>query len=225
MKTIKKGSKGEDVRVLQRILNLVDDGIFGEITEEAVIVFQKSHTDKNGKPLVADGIVGAKTWAALEKVAPTASIGTSDSLSGVTIKKSRRRINLIVVHCTATEEGKDYSVEWIRKVHKNKGYADIGYHYVIYRDGSLHLGRNVDYIGAHAKNHNANSIGVVYIGGCPKGDTHKNKDTRTDAQKKTMLALLKKLRSLYPYASIVGHKDVNATGCPSFDAKNEYKAI
>lgn len=217
--TIKYGSKGEDVAKLQRILNLVDDGIFGEITEEAVKSFQEAHG------LGVDGVVGKLTWAELEKVKPTASSATSDELNSVNIKKSRRRINLIVIHCTATEEGKDYSVEWIRKVHKKQGYADIGYHYVIYRDGSLHLGRNVDYVGAHAKHHNANSIGVVYIGGCPKGDTHKNKDTRTDAQKKTMLALLKKLRSLYPYASIVGHKDVNATGCPSFDAKNEYKAV
>ena len=219
MKTLKKGSKGEDVRYLQRILNLVDDGIFGEITEEAVKSFQEAHG------LGVDGVVGKLTWAELEKVKPTASSNTSDSLSGVNIKKSRRKINLIVVHCTATEEGKDYSVEWIRKVHVKKGYADIGYHYVIYRDGSLHLGRNVDYVGAHARNHNANSIGIVYVGGCPKGDTHKNKDTRTDAQKKTMLALLKKLRSLYLSAKIVGHKDVNATGCPSFDAKNEYKSI
>ena len=89
----------------------------------------------------------------------------------------------------------------------------------------MHIGRDVNLVGAHARNHNANSIGVCYVGGCPKGDTHHNKDTRTDAQKKTMLALLKKLKKLYPYAQIVGHKNVNATGCPSFDAKTEYKNI
>lgn len=217
--TIKKGSKGDDVRVLQRILNLVDDGIFGEITDEAVREFQATHG------LGIDGIVGKLTWTELEKVKPTASTTSSDALGGVTIKKSRRKINLIVVHCTATEEGKDYSVEWIRRVHKKKGWSDIGYHYVIYRDGSLHEGRNINLVGTHARGYNTGSIGVVYVGGCPKGDTHHNKDTRTEAQKKTMLALLKKLRTLYPYAKIVGHKDVNATGCPSFNAKDEYKAI
>lgn len=217
--TIKKGSKGDDVRVLQRILNLVDDGIFGEITDEAVREFQATHG------LGIDGIVGKLTWAELEKVKPTASTTSSDVLGGVAIKKSKRKINLIVVHCTATEEGKDYTVDWIRKIHKNKGYGDIGYHYVIYRDGSLHLGRDVNLVGAHARNHNTNSVGVVYVGGCPKGDVHHNKDTRTDAQKKTLLALLKKLKTLYPYAQIVGHKNVNATGCPSFDAKAEYRNI
>lgn len=216
---LKKGSRGDDVKAVQTALHCYPDGIYGDITDEAVREFQATHG------LGIDGIVGKLTWAELEKVKPTASSTSSDALGGVTIKKSRRKINLIVVHCTATEEGKDCTVEQIRRIHKNKGYGDIGYHYVIYRDGSLHLGRNVDLIGAHARNYNANSVGVCYVGGCPKGDTHKNKDTRTEAQKKTMLALLKKLRTLYPYAKIVGHKDVNATGCPSFDAKSEYKAI
>lgn len=219
MTVLRIGSRGEDVKTLQRILNLADDGIFGPVTDEAVRAFQAEHG------LGIDGVVGTQTWAALKEVKPSASSSASDELSGVNIKKSRRKINLIVVHCTATEEGKDYTVEWIRKIHKNKGYADIGYHYVIYRDGSLHIGRDVNLVGAHARNHNANSIGVCYVGGCPKGDTHHNKDTRTDAQKKTMLALLKKLKKLYPYAQIVGHKNVNATGCPSFDAKTEYKNI
>lgn len=211
MKTLKKGSKGEEVKTLQKALHCYPDGIFGDITEEAVKKFQAEHK------LEADGIVGEKTWRALSDAKLT---GSSELLV-----KSKRRINLIVVHCTATEEGKDYSVEWIRKLHKKVGYGDIGYHYVIYRDGSLHEGRNVNLVGAHARGHNANSIGVVYIGGCPVGDTRKNKDTRTDAQKATLLRLLKELKAMYPNAKIVGHKDVNATGCPSFDAKGEYKDL
>lgn len=207
---LKKGSRGDDVKAVQTALHCYPDGIFGAITEEAVKDWQEQHG------LGVDGIVGKLTWASI--------FGNSDA-SATSIKKSNRKINLIVVHCTATEEGKDCTVDWIRRVHKNKGYSDIGYHYVIYRDGSLHEGRNINLTGAHAKGFNSNSIGIVYVGGCPKGDTHKNKDTRTEAQKSTLLRLLKDLRKMYPHASIVGHKDLNATGCPSFDAKKEYKAI
>lgn len=216
---LKKGSKGEDVKTLQRALNCYPDGIFGDITEEAVKKFQSEHE------LNADGIVGAKTWAALSdaKLVEVYEIAKG-------IRKSKRKINLIVVHSTATPEGKDYTVENIRKLHKSKGYGDIGYHYVIYRDGSLHEGRNVNLVGAHARGHNSNSIGIVYIGGTSATEKDKNghlkaKDTRTPEQKATLLKLLKDLRKLYPNAKIVGHRDLNATACPSFDAKSEYKII
>lgn len=204
---LKRGSRGEDVKAVQVALHCYPDGIFGELTEEAVKDWQEEHG------LGVDGIVGRLTW---DSIFPT---------SATSLKKTKRKINLIVVHCTATEEGKDYSVEWIRKVHKSKGYSDIGYHYVIYRDGSLHVGRNINLVGAHARGFNTASIGVVYVGGCPRGDLKHNKDTRTPQQKETLLHLLKDLRKMYPHARIVGHKDLNATGCPSFDAKNEYKDL
>lgn len=218
MTTLKQGSKGEEVKNLQRALNLYVDGKFGPLTDEAVRAFQREHN------LDVDGIVGPKTWAAInaQNINNVVENAKHDELN---VRKSKRNINLIVVHCTATEEGKDYTVDWIRKVHKSKGYSDIGYHYVIYRDGSLHEGRNVNLVGAHARNHNSNSIGVVYVGGCPAGNLKKNKDTRTPEQKDALLRLLKDLRKLYPTAKIVGHKDVNKTGCPSFDAKKEYKGI
>lgn len=204
---LKRGSRGEDIKAVQAVLHCYPDGIFGELTEEAVKDWQEEHG------LGVDGIVGRLTW---DSIFPA---------SATTLKKTKRKINLIVVHCTATEEGEDYSVEWIRKVHKSKGYSDIGYHYVIYRDGSLHVGRNINLVGAHARGFNTGSIGVVYVGGCPKGDLKHNKDTRTPQQKETLLHLLKDLRKMYPHARIVGHKDLNATGCPSFDAKTEYKDL
>ena len=204
---LKRGSRGEDVKAVQAALHCYPDGIFGELTEEAVKDWQEVHG------LGVDGIIGRLTW---DSIFPT---------SATTLKKTKRKINLIVVHCTATEEGKDYTVDWIRKVHKSKGYSDIGYHYVIYRDGSLHVGRNINLVGAHARGFNTGSIGVVYVGGCPKGDLKHNKDTRTPQQKETLLHLLKDLRKMYPHARIVGHKDLNATGCPSFDAKTEYKEL
>lgn len=199
MTTLKKGSKGAEVKTLQQKLNLIADGIFGDITEEAVKAFQKA----NG--LTADGIVGQATWAKL----------------GVT---NSRNITEIIVHCSATPEGKDYTVAQIRQWHLARGFADIGYHWVIYRDGSINAGRDESKIGAHCTGHNSNSIGVCYIGGCASNGTTP-KDTRTDAQKTSLLNLLKQLKAKYPKATIHSHKDYANKACPSFDATSEYKSI
>ena len=206
MATIKKGSRGEDVKTLQKALNLLPDGIFGKLTEEAVKEFQKAHG------LVADGVVGTKTWEALLKATKR-------------LKRSRRYINEIIVHCTASPEGQPSTVEAIRKYHiKERGFSDIGYHYVVYLDGSVHEGRNVDYSGAHCLGHNSNSIGVVYVGGVAK-DGKTPKDTRTKEQKEGLLWLLKALKDVYPKATIHGHREYANKACPSFDAKKEYKDI
>ena len=140
------------------------------------------------------------------------------------LKKSRRRINEIIVHCTATPEGRDYTVADIRQMHKAQGWVDIGYHYLIYRDGSIHEGRNVDLVGAHCQGHNAQSIGVCYVGGVAR-DGKTPKDTRTAAQKDALLHLLMQLVCLYPDAMIHGHRDFAAKACPSFDATREYKNL
>lgn len=205
---LKKGSKGGEVRELQAILGIAQDGIFGVYTEKAVKEFQLRHG------LDADGIVGTRTWDALHADAGNIS---------PTIRKSKRRITEIFVHCTATPEGKDYSVADIRRWHLKKGWSDIGYHYVIYRDGSIHEGRDIDKAGAHVVGHNRYSVGVVYIGGVDS--LMRAKDTRTPAQKESLLALLRELRKLYPTAKIYGHRDFANKACPSFDAKTEYKDI
>ena len=135
-----------------------------------------------------------------------------------------RKIKEIIVHCSATPEGKDYSVDTIRKWHLQRGFADIGYHYIIYRDGSIHIGRDEYVIGAHCKGHNSNSIGVCYIGGCAS-DGKTPKDTRTAEQKQSLVKLLKELKAKYPQASIHGHRDFANKACPSFDATKEYSSI
>ena len=115
-----------------------------------------------------------------------------------------RRLDEIIIHCSATPEGKDFTVEDIRKWHKQRGFNDIGYHYVIYRNGSIHAGRPVAQAGAHCRGHNANSIGICYIGGLAKnGKTPK--DTRTEAQKVAIEQLLKELHNRYPNATVHGH--------------------
>ena len=133
-----------------------------------------------------------------------------------------RIINEIIIHCSATPEGKDYTVEQIKQWHKQRGFSDIGYHYVIYRDGSIHSGRPIERIGAHCLKHNAHSIGICYIGGVSK-DGKTPKDTRTDAQKESLIKLIKELKAKYPKATVHGHREYANKACPCFDAKNEYK--
>ena len=199
----KRGSRGEGVKQIQRALNLLDDGIFGRLTEEAVRMFQISHS------LTPDGIVGPATLA---KLIPQR------------FKKSKRTITEIIVHCTATPEGKDYTVHDIRLWHNRQGWSDIGYHYVVYRNGHVEPGRDVDIIGAHCDGHNTHSIGVVYVGGLAK-DGKTAKDTRTDEQKAAMLCLLMDLKKIYPKARIHGHRDFAKKECPSFDATKEYRNV
>lgn len=135
-----------------------------------------------------------------------------------------RQINKIIVHCTATPEGREVNAETIRRWHvQDNGWSDIGYHWVIELDGSLEEGRKEHRNGAHAKGHNSDSIGVVYVGGCDKD--MKPKDTRTEAQKEELICILKDLKARYPKAEIIGHRDVANKACPSFDAKEEYKDI
>ncbi len=209
MNTIRKGSRGNDVKHLQTYLHLMPDGIFGPLTEEAVKEFQKSHG------LVADGIVGAKTWAIIE---------ANEAKRVVSIVKSKRNIKEIIIHCSDTPEGKDFTVADIRAWHKARNFSDIGYHYVIYRDGSVHLGRDINIAGAHCTNHNTISIGICYIGGREAGST-RPKDTRTEAQKKALLKLLKDLKKLYPNATIHGHKEFANKACPCFEVKTEYSTL
>ena len=80
-----------------------------------------------------------------------------------------RKINKLIVHCSATPEGKDIKTETIRDWHvSGNHWKDIGYHYVIELDGSIHKGRDESVIGAHCSGQNANSIGICYIGGVDK---------------------------------------------------------
>lgn len=200
MNTIKIGSRGEDVKTLQKKLNLMVDGIFGPLTEEAVKEFQKNNN------LTVDGIVGNNTWSKLGTV------------------KNKRNIKEIIIHCSATPEGKDYTVETIREWHLIKNFSDIGYHYVIYRDGSIHKGRDESISGAHCTGHNTISIGVCYIGGNDI-NTGKPKDTRTDAQKRSLIRIIKELKEKYPDAKVYPHYKFANKACPCFDAEKEYKNL
>jgi len=201
---LKLGSRGTDVQALQALLGLPQDAIFGPNTRNAVINFQRSHG------LNPDGIVGDKTWAVL---CPTVT-------AQAPYIKATRPVSFISVHCSATPEGKNYTVEDIRSWHKRQGWSDVGYHYVIYRDGSIVQGRPVNQVPAAVEGHNTGSIAVCYIGGVAS-DGRTPKDTRTDAQKTSLLKLLNDLLKLYNLSpsKVFGHNEFPGVNkaCPSFD--------
>ena len=135
-----------------------------------------------------------------------------------------RAIKKIIVHCADTPEGRDDRAADINRWHtEERGWSDIGYHYVVDLDGTIEPGRPIEKAGAHCTGHNADSIGVCYIGGCDK--KMQPKDTRTDAQKTSLLLLLKYLVAKYPGVTIYGHRDFANKSCPSFDAKKEYEEL
>tara|TARA_R110000796_G_scaffold76166_3_gene170443 strand:+ start:1409 stop:1846 length:438 start_codon:yes stop_codon:yes gene_type:complete len=140
-----------------------------------------------------------------------------------------RKIKKIIVHCSATQEGKNISVDTIRKWHLKRGWRDIGYHFVIGLDGEIEEGRPIEQSGAHTKGHNFDSIGVCYIGGVEseRGENGKwiAKDTRTPEQREALEEILCTLKTLYTSAKVYGHRDFSTKSCPCFDATKEYEWI
>jgi len=135
-----------------------------------------------------------------------------------------RQINRIIIHCTATPEGRHHTAAEIDRWHRERGWSQIGYHYVICLDGTVEVGRPIEKAGAHVKGHNADSIGVVYVGGCDKN--MKPKDTRTPAQKLALRGIIDGFKEKYPHATVHGHNEFDkGKACPSFDAKTEYAII
>ena len=145
-----------------------------------------------------------------------------------------RIINLIVVHCSATRGDCTLSPEDLDRLHRCRGFNGTGYHYYIRKDGTVHLTRPIERIGAHAKGFNAHSIGICYEGGLDcRG---RPADTRTPAQRATLRQLVTDLELRFPGCRVCGHRDLspdlNGNGeiepeewikqCPCFDASREF---
>lgn len=146
-----------------------------------------------------------------------------------------RTIKRIIIHATATPEGRWFDVDEIRKMHLQRGFKDIGYHYVVMINGCIETGRPVEKPGAHTMGYNSDSIGISYIGGIDASG--KAKDTRTPEQKKALLDLVNILLKKYPdIQEIAGHRDyspdLNGDGkitpdewvkiCPCFSTLDEF---
>lgn len=132
-----------------------------------------------------------------------------------------RQINEIIIHCTATPEGLDYTVRDIDRWHRSRGFNEIGYHYIIHLNGKIDKGRDVEKIGAHCKGHNRHTIGIAYIGGLRDG---KPADTRTDDQKLALICLVYQLKKKYPsITKVSGHNEYSHKACPCFKVPNLLK--
>ena len=133
-----------------------------------------------------------------------------------------RKIDKIIIHCSATPQDREVSVSTIRKWHLQRRFSDIGYHYVIHLDGTISNGRPLNKQGAHTAQANRGSIGICYVGGMDK-NMKKSKDTRTQAQKDSLIKLMHEL--IYKYnkdMTIHGHNEFSNKKCPSFNVQEEY---
>lgn len=129
----------------------------------------------------------------------------------------RTRTDYIVIHCAATPPKADIGRKEIDQWHRDKGWAGIGYHYVIRRNGELEIGRAEDAVGAHVENHNSNSVAICMVGGIDTSGAPDNNFTRE--QWDTLPNIVARLRERYPNAKVLGHRDFKgvAKACPSFD--------
>lgn len=134
---------------------------------------------------------------------------------------ARTRTDYIVIHCSATRAIQaNIGAKDIRQWHLAKGWRDIGYHWVIKRDGKVEKGRGVDEIGSHVAGHNANSIGICLVGGL-NNDTYAPEANYTAAQWGALKTLVADMLKKYPKAKVLGHRDFPgvAKACPCFNAK------
>lgn len=243
---LKRGSRGAAVRALQDLINravaapaVKIDGDFGPATEKAVRAAQQR------LGLVVDGIAGPQTITALKQEAtppkggrkepdksamlsPPPATATGGDLAvpppnvdSLTLLDTARPISEIIVHCTATPEGKDFTVADVRAWHKARGFSDIGYHYLIYPDGRIMLGRPIGQVGAHVQGHNGGTIGISYFGGV-SADGKTAKDTRTHRQRSSLLWLVQTLIAKHKgVRKVTGHNQYANKACPSFDVRQD----
>lgn len=131
--------------------------------------------------------------------------------------KERNETKHVIVHCAATKPSMDVGVREIRQWHKERGFLDIGYHFVIRRNGTIEDGRDVNQVGAHTVGQNETSVGVCLVGGVD--DKLQPQANFTQQQMTTLRKLLSDLKVLFPQAVVKGHRDFAAKACPSFDVK------
>lgn len=133
-----------------------------------------------------------------------------------------RRIDELIWHCTATPAGREVTVAEIDRWHKARGWSGIGYHKLVHLDGSVSEGRPESKIGAHVAGRNSRTLGYVYAGGVDAANKKRARDTRTPAQKATMLRLTREAVERHGLTRISGHNEYANKACPCFPARAEY---
>ena len=134
----------------------------------------------------------------------------------------RKSTKHIVIHCSATRPSQDVGVTEIRRWHKNQGWKDIGYHFVIKRDGTVQRGRAENLVGAHALPQiwNQTSVAICMVGGVKQDNFQIAENNFTKPQWASLKKLIGELSKKYPGTKVLGHRDIPrvAKACPSFDA-------
>lgn len=118
-----------------------------------------------------------------------------------------RKIDLIVIHCSATREDRCFTEYDLDTCHRRRGFNGPGYHFYIRKDGCIVSTRPIERVGAHARGFNARSIGICYESGLDR-EGHP-KDTRTPEQKHSMRVLVRTLLTDYPGCEVCGHRDLS----------------
>lgn len=131
--------------------------------------------------------------------------------------KPRTSTDAIFVHCSATKPSQNVGVREIRQWHKEQGWLDVGYHYIIKRDGTVEAGRDEGAVGSHAKGYNSTSVGVCLVGGID--DNGKPEANFTPEQMTALRKLLVELLDKYQGAKLMAHHEVAPKACPSFDLR------
>ena len=130
----------------------------------------------------------------------------------------RSSTEYLVVHCSATKPSMDIGLREIKRWHvDDNGWRDVGYHYIIRRNGEVELGRSNRDTGAHAAGYNHKSVSLCMVGGMAEDNSAENNFT---AQQWTaLLDLVKQIKVDYPEANVIGHNEISEKECPSFDVQ------
>jgi len=136
------------------------------------------------------------------------------------------RATHIVMHYSATYPDQDIGAAEIDKWHRERGFARIGYHWVIRRNGTIEAGRPENVTGAHVRGMNTGKIGVCVVGGLDRAKgANVGVDNRTPAQIAAQIKLTREILARHPGAKVVGHRDLVATQCPAYDAGEWWASV
>jgi N-acetylmuramoyl-L-alanine amidase len=193
---------------------------------------EKTKAIQTALGVTVDGFYGHETADGIAERLGMTLPSPEASPAGSLVLGTGKNIKRVFIHCTATREGQDIDAATIRNWHLQRGWSDIGYHFVIGIDGKVERGRPEAVAGSHVRGFNTGSIGVVYVGGLDAQG--RSKDTRTPEQKAAMGALVRQLVAAYPGADVLGHRDASPDkdgdgvveqhewlkDCPCFDVRS-----
>lgn len=200
MRLIQRGSRGDDVKKWQDFIDVEADGIFGNGTTKGTIEWQET----NG--LVADGIVGKL------------SVKKAEEQGFEKQTEYTRNVNEVIVHITASND--NATVADIKAGHIARGFSDIGYHWIVDREGIVHKGRSESIIGSHVAGYNTDTIGISYIARGSDSDQNGTygrymTDIQRSALERQIAVILK--RYGLTIKDVSGHNQYNlGKACPCF---------